>query len=152
VARKIQMKRGISILVAVVALTVWPGQAVNAKTKPLWVIEPGKGNPRNSEGDLIELKDGRLCLIYTRFTGGSGDHAAADLAMRISQDKGASWSSDKIVVRRTGGLNIMSVSLILRRQEKDGYSLEQFTFDNGVGHTYTPEMWKQTLHWLKKHL
>lgn len=84
----------------------------NAKIEPLLVIEPGPGNPRNSEGDIIELKDGRLCLIYTRFTGGSGDDAAADLAMRMSQDAGKSWSADEIVVRRQDGLNVMSVSLL----------------------------------------
>lgn len=78
----------------------------------LLVIEPEDGNPRNSEGDIIELKDGRLCLIYTRFTGGSGDHAAADLAMRTSEDGGKTWSDDSIVVEHPGGLNVMSVSLL----------------------------------------
>ena len=71
---------------------------VRSALQTLLTIEPGPGNPRNSEGDIIELKDGRLCLIYTRFTGGGGDHAAADLAMRISRiaaGRGArtrSWS------------------------------------------------------------
>ncbi len=85
---------------------------VRSDVQTLLTIEPGPGNPRNSEGDIIELKDGRLCLIYTRFTGGSGDHASADLAMRISADRGRTWSEDTIVVRRTGGLNVMSVSLL----------------------------------------
>ena len=80
--------------------------------EPLVVIEPSKENPRNSEGDIIELRDGRLCLIYTRFTGGSGDDAAADLVMRTSDDDGKSWSDDRIVVQRSGGLNVMSVSLL----------------------------------------
>lgn len=78
----------------------------------LLVIEPTKENPRNSEGDIIELKDEKLCLIYTRFTGGSGDHASADLVMRISDDNGRSWSKDRIIVKRPGGLNVMSVSLL----------------------------------------
>ena len=104
---------GISWLMAMmVILQGCLALAANEEMKPLLVIEPSKENPRNSEGDIIELKDGRLCLIYTRFTGGSGDHAAADLAMRTSQDNGESWSDDKIVVRRTGGLNVMSVSLL----------------------------------------
>ena len=107
------MRTGISWLITIVIiLAIWPGLAVNAAMEPLLVIEPGKDNPRNSEGDIIELKDGRLCLIYTRFTGGSGDHATADLAMRISKDNGLNWSNDKIVVRRMGGLNVMSVSLL----------------------------------------
>ncbi len=86
--------------------------AVGAEMGPLLVIEPGIENPRNSEGDIIELKDGRLCLIYTRFVTGSGDHAAADLVMRISDSDGRTWSEDSIVVQRPGGLNVMSVSLL----------------------------------------
>ena len=78
----------------------------------LLVIEPSEENPRNSEGDIIKLNDGRLCLIYTRFIGGSGDHAAANLVMRTSSDDGRSWSDDCIVVPRPGGLNVMSVSLL----------------------------------------
>jgi hypothetical protein len=96
----------------VLIVAVWPAFVVGAEVETLLVIEPGEGNPRNSEGDIIELKDGRLCLIYTCFTGGSGDHAAADLAMRISDDEGKTWSDDRIVVQRPGGLNVMSVSLL----------------------------------------
>lgn len=106
------MRTGINILTAMIILAVWPGLAANAAMESLLVIEPGKDNPRNSEGDIIELNDGRLCLIYTRFTGGSGDHATADLAMRTSKDNGLNWSNDKIVIRRMGGLNVMSVSLL----------------------------------------
>jgi len=78
----------------------------------LLTIEPTAEQPRNSEGDIIELRDGRLCLIYTRFTGGGADHSAADLAMRVSEDGGRSWSNDRIVVPREGGQNVMSVSLL----------------------------------------
>ena len=95
------MRTGANWLIAlVVTLPGWPALAGSAAMESLLVIEPSKENPRNSEGDIIELKDGRLCLIYTRFTGGSSDHAAADLAMRISQNDGRSWSDDTIVVRR----------------------------------------------------
>jgi sialidase-1 len=106
------MKTRINCLIAMVILAVCPALVVGAEMKPLLVIEPSKGNPRNSEGDIIELKDGRLCLIYTRFTSGSGDHAAADLVMRTSDDGGRSWSDDRIVVPCPGGLNVMSVSLL----------------------------------------
>jgi hypothetical protein len=99
-------------LIIIVIVTGLPPSTLGAEKEILLVIEPSKGNPRNSEGDIIELKDGRLCLIYTRFTGGSGDHAAADLAMRISGDDSVSWSDDKVVVQRPGGLNVMSVSLL----------------------------------------
>ena len=100
------------LMAIVLALPGWSALAIEAKKETLLVIEPGRENPRNSEGDIIELKDGRLCLIYTRFRGGSSDHATADLSMRISEDRGQSWSDDRIVVPCTGGLNVMSVSLL----------------------------------------
>ena len=106
------MKARTSCLVALTILAGWTASAIAGEMESLLVIEPCKGNPRNSEGDLIELKDGRLCLIYTRFTGGSGDHAAADLVRRTSADGGMTWSDDRIVVGRPGGLNVMSVSLL----------------------------------------
>jgi hypothetical protein len=106
------MKTRIHYLIALVISAVWVTSVIAVDSESLLVIEPGKDNPRNSEGDIIELKDGRLCLIYTRFTGGSGDHAAADLVRRVSGDGGRTWSDDSIVIRRQGGLNVMSVSLL----------------------------------------
>ncbi len=99
-------------LIAVAIAAGQPALVASGEVETLLTIEPEEGNPRNSEGDLVELRDGRLCLIYTRFTSGSGDHAAADLAMRMSGDDGRSWSDDRIVVQRPGGLNVMSVSLL----------------------------------------
>lgn len=72
-----------------------------------------EGNPRNSEGDFVKLRDGRLLFIYTRFSGGGGDHDRADLVSRFSKDGGKSWSGeDQVVVANEGGLNVMSVSLL----------------------------------------
>ncbi len=105
----------ISIKSVLAAIFIFPGWMINAgeiQKETLLIIEPNKTNPRNSEGDIIELKDGRLCLIYTRFRGGSSDHATADLAMRTSDDGGKNWSDDTIVVPCEGGLNVMSVSLL----------------------------------------
>ena len=78
----------------------------------LLVIEPSKNQPRNSEGDIIQLKDGRLCLVYTRFTGGTHDNSEGDLAIRTSSDHGQTWSKDRILVPNEGGLNTMSVSTL----------------------------------------
>jgi sialidase-1 len=86
-------------------------------TQPL-VLAPGPGNPRNSEGDFIALKDGRTLFVYTHFTGGTGDHAAAHLASRVSTDGGRTWSDrSEPVVAREGKMNAMSVSLL---RLKDG--------------------------------
>ncbi len=78
----------------------------------LLTIEPSKQYPRHSEGDVVELKDGRLCLVYTRFSGGASDHAAADLVMRVSGDGGKTWSDDRVLVKNEGGMNVMSVSIL----------------------------------------
>lgn len=76
-------------------------------------LAPGPGNPRNSEGDFVRLKDGRWLFVYTHFTGGAGDHARAFLASRESSDDGKTWSTtDTRVVGDEGGFNVMSVSLL----------------------------------------
>ncbi len=82
-------------------------------------IAPSAENPRNSEGDFVTLKDGRILFVYTHFVGGGGDHDAAKLMSRISEDGGATWSGDdQLVVDNEGGMNVMSVSL-LRLQSGD---------------------------------
>lgn len=77
-------------------------------------ISTGPNNPRNSEGDFITLKDGRILYIYTRFTGDSYmDDAPAYLASRYSDDDGKTWSEEDVqVVSQEGKANVMSVSLL----------------------------------------
>jgi len=91
-------------------------------TQPL-VLAPGANNPRNSEGGFVHLSDGRILFIYTHFTGGTGDAAAAHLASRISSDSGKTWSDkDEIVIPRPADVqNIMSVSL-LRLKDDDAHN------------------------------
>ncbi len=77
-------------------------------------IEPGPDNPRNSEGDFITLKDGRILFVYSHFTGDSGsDGASAILSSRYSTNKGKTWTQqDEIIVEQEGKMNVMSVSLL----------------------------------------
>jgi sialidase-1 len=76
-------------------------------------LPPGAGNPRNSEGSFIGLKDGRILLVYTRFYGGGGDSDAAILAGRYSSDGGRTWSGeDQMIIPNEGAWNVMSVSLL----------------------------------------
>ena len=86
----------------------------NADTGVVLDINPGPDNPRNSEGDFITLKDGRILFVYTRFTGESGDdNGKADLTARYSSDDGHTWTDeDRIVVANEGLENVMSVSLL----------------------------------------
>ncbi|MHB8954291.1 MAG: sialidase family protein [Pirellulaceae bacterium] len=77
------------------------------------LLPPDVSNPRNSEGDFIQLSDGRILLVYTHFTGGGGDDDAAFLAGRFSGDGGATWTPDDVtVVPNEGRWNVMSVSLL----------------------------------------
>ena len=76
-------------------------------------LMPGPGNSRNSEGDFISLKDGRILFIYSHFYDGKGgDQDPAYLASRVSTDGGKTWSTEDVkVIGNEGGLNVMSVSL-----------------------------------------
>ena len=76
-------------------------------------LEPKEGNPRNSEGDFIQLNDGNILFVYTHFTSGTGDNASAYLAGRYSYDQGKTWTNEDVtVLGNEGGMNIMSVSLL----------------------------------------
>lgn len=82
--------------------------------RPALELPPGPGNPRNSEGDFIELKDGRVLYAYSRFNGSHGDdHGSAEISARYSSDGGRSWTTnDVILVRNEGAQNVMSVSFL----------------------------------------
>lgn len=118
------MKRGVLSL----SLWLWLGcasLALAAEPTPsamgsvVLELPTAEGNPRNTEGDLVTLRDGRLLLIYTRFTGGGSDHDTADLVSRVSADGGRTWSSrDAVVVANAGGLNVMSVSLLRLQDDR----------------------------------
>jgi hypothetical protein len=84
------------------------------------LLPPGPHNVRNSEGDFIQLKNGRILFIYSHFVEDckDGDNGDAYLASRFSSDGGKTWSKeDEIVVKNEGGMNVMSVSLL---RLKDG--------------------------------
>jgi Neuraminidase (sialidase) len=86
----------------------------NVGKKVVLKLEPGPNNLRNSEGDFISLKDGRIFFIYSHFTGtSSSDSAPAYLAGRVSSDGGKTWASEESkIVKREGKINSMSVSLL----------------------------------------
>jgi len=87
---------------------------VIAGKETVLTIPPGPDNPRNSEGDFITLKSGKILYIYSHFTGSTFmDDDPAYLASRFSTDNGKTWSkTDEVVVRHEGRGNLMSVSLL----------------------------------------
>ena len=78
------------------------------------ILSPSENNPRNSEGDFINLNDDRILFVYSHYTGEStSDHAPAYLAGRISEDGGKTWSpDDEVILQNEGKMNVMSVSLV----------------------------------------
>jgi hypothetical protein len=60
-------------------------------------------NPRNSESDIIELRDGRLLLGWTEFYAGNGaDDGAARIVGRVSTDGGRTWGDKYMLVANDG--------------------------------------------------
>lgn len=116
------IKVAVAGLVAMAGIGVFAdGASAGSPKLPERVLElpPGENNPRNSEGDFVRLKDGRIIFIYSHYTGKvASDHAPAYLAMRESSDGGRTWSEkDVTVVEQEGIRNVMSVSLL---RLKDG--------------------------------
>lgn len=76
------------------------------------------GNPRNSEGAFLRLRDGRIAFAYSRYSGGSADdHAYAEIACVFSSDEGETFGDERILVRpdpdpAANETNCMSVSLM----------------------------------------
>ncbi|MBQ3151609.1 MAG: exo-alpha-sialidase [Clostridia bacterium] len=88
---------------------------MNVKSSEIvWDIRPCEDNPRNSEGDFITLKDGRILFVYCRFDGNAHDNAPCDIAGVISEDGGKTFGEPFIVARASehGVNNIMSVSVM----------------------------------------
>jgi Neuraminidase (sialidase) len=91
----------------------------------LTIAKASKLNSRNSESDIIRLKNGNLLLGWTEFYAGSGaDDGSARIVGRISKDGGRSWGDKYTLVEHTDALNVMEVSFL---RLKDG-SIALFYF------------------------
>jgi sialidase-1 len=78
-------------------------------------LPPVEGNPRNSEGAFITLRDGTIMFIYSKFSGDKfNDDATADLSAIFSYDNGDTWKDEKTIIynKEHMAINIMSVSLL----------------------------------------
>lgn len=76
------------------------------------VCPTGLGNPRNGEGDIAVLKDGRLLLVYSCWTASQGhDDAPAEIRGRFSKDGGRTWGPAFTMIPNDA-MNLMSVSLL----------------------------------------
>src|SRR5688572_6061437 len=72
-------------------------------------------NPRNSEGDIVVLRDGKLLVAWSEFTGGASDDSKARIAAARSADGGRTWSPRFTLQENVGTQNVMSVSFLRSR-------------------------------------
>ena len=95
------------------------GEELKIEREIILNLSPGENNPRNSEGDFVRLKDGRIMFVFSQYFGdSSSDDAHANLAVMYSSDEGKTWTKPEIMVRMKEGLNLMSVSLLRLRDER----------------------------------
>ena len=83
------------------------------------VSEHNDDYTRHSEGDVVELRDGRLLLAYMEFSGDGSDEASTRLVARVSDDGGITWSGHRVLTEtEPGDRNVYSPNL-LRRPDGD---------------------------------
>ena len=77
-----------------------------------FIAEATAEHPRNTEGDIVVLRDGTLFAAWSQFYGGSQDHAPARISAVKSTDGGRTWSAPVTLQENDGQANVMSVSLL----------------------------------------
>src|SRR5690606_40956424 len=63
------------------------------------ILKPSENNPRNSEGDFVELKDGRLMCVYSRFYGDSRSDFGSSSLARSEEHTSELQSRENLVCR-----------------------------------------------------
>ncbi|MCY2965891.1 MAG: sialidase family protein, partial [Planctomycetota bacterium] len=108
------------------------------------ITEVAKSNAdftRKSEGDVIELTDGRLLLVYMEFSGDGSDFAKTRLVAQESADGGRTWGKHRVVTKTSpGDMNVYSPNLI---RSKNGDILLMFMRQHRPG-ALTNYVWKST--------
>ncbi len=99
--------------------------------------------PRKSEGDVVELTDGRLLLVSMEFGGDGSDFATTRLVAHESSDGGLTWGGHRVITDTApNDVNVYSPNLI---RAKDGGILLIFHRLHGKvgsGYSYTLHAWK----------
>lgn len=105
------------------ALTITASMAgeclAEQKTFESWPAVATDEHPRNSEGDVIVLKDGSLLVGWTEFQKANSDFTTAHIAGRTSSDGGKTWGEKFVLRENLGKLNTMSLSFLRSRKSGD---------------------------------
>ncbi len=98
---------------------------------------------RKGEGDVIELNDGRLMLVYMEFSGTGSDEAKTRFVSQESADRGKTWSGHRVIAQtEPGDMNVYSPNLI--RSVDDGILLIFMRQHETSPPTSTHHAWKST--------
>src|SRR3989442_784639 len=101
----------LSILLAIAAAIT--ARAASPALFEYLVAPAGPGNQRNSEGDMLLLKGGRLLLAWIDFyTDGRSDWSAARISAMISRDQGRTWGPKFTLQENIGRMNVMEPDLL----------------------------------------
>lgn len=85
---------------------------------------------RKGEGDVVELHDGRLLLVYMEFSGDGSDFARTRLVAQESPDGGLTWGRHRVLTETDpGDINVYSPGLI---RSRDGGILLVFMRQHSV--------------------
>jgi sialidase-1 len=107
----------IAILLVTLVFAVAPARGQAAKPGPEIVMVAEAKDPivRNSEASMVELKDGRLFMVWQEFEkgGGDSDFFPGHLAAMTSRDGGRTWNAHRVLVQNEpGDTNVFSPSLL----------------------------------------
>jgi sialidase-1 len=104
------MRRRLFLILAAVSIAV-PADQSGIFTA--MICPAGVERPRNTEADVVKLKDGSLLLGYSEFVGSDpSDFAHARVAGKISRDGGHTWSAPFVLAANDGQMNTMSPSFL----------------------------------------
>ena len=121
--------------------------------KQVLFLTTGEQNPRNGEGSIIRLNDGRIMHAFTEYCGDcEKDHGVARISACYSDDEGETWSDKSVLVEKDEkAQNIMSCNLIrlsdgrlgiiyLRKEineQKGCYCMPVFRYSDDEGKTFS---------------
>lgn len=136
------------LLPAVTHAQALPGKSPGGRGKSIVTVSTSSRElPRKSEGDVVELQDGRLLLVSMEFGGDGSDFASTRLVSHESSDGGRSWGSHRVITETTpGDINVYSPNLI---RAKDGgiFLIFHRNHSKGTGHgvaALTLHAWKSS--------
>lgn len=139
-------------LVTVLFVVPFAASVTEAQAPPAKASAAGKSSivtvskstpelPRKSEGDVIELVDGRLLLVSMEFGGDGSDFATTRFVSHESSDGGRTWGWHRVITETLkGDLNVYSPNLI---RAQDGGILLLFMRQHRPG-SLTNHVWKST--------